>query len=215
MECKVAAAALPHFIGTAATQADVVRVKQPSLEAYNVSKGRRNSLVGQVAENLVVAELGRRGLIATGFAGNVPTFDLIAADELCRTVPIQVKASSGDSWPSDARTFLQIEYDRKAKRQNYLGPVELKTPDLIYVYVALANEDTGTKDRFFVLTMRELQDVCIRSYCDWMDPKDWRRPRSPESYDNRFWIPSLVAFENRWSLVLDRLASKAPDPALA
>ena len=86
-----------------------------------MSKGRRNKLVGQVAEHLVVAELGRRGGIATGFAGNVPTFDVIAADELCRTVPIQVKASSGDSWPSDARIFLNIEYDRKTKRQNYLG----------------------------------------------------------------------------------------------
>lgn len=179
-----------------------------------MSTGRRNKLVGQVAEHLVVAELGRRGLIATGFAGNVPTFDVIAADELCRTVPIQVKASSGDSWPSDARTFLQIDFDHKSKRQNYLGPVELRTPDLIFVYVALADENAGTRDRFFVLTMKELQEVAIRSYIEWMDPKDWKRPRSPESYDNRFWIPSIAAFENRWSLVLERLESRAPDPAL-
>lgn len=42
-----------------------------------MSRGRRNKLVGQVAEHLAVAELGRRGLIATGFAGNVPTFDSV------------------------------------------------------------------------------------------------------------------------------------------
>jgi hypothetical protein len=42
----------------------------------------------------------------------------------------------------------------------------------------------------------------------------WKRPRTTESYDNRFWIPSIAAFENRWSLVLDRLESRAPDPAL-
>jgi hypothetical protein len=53
------------------------------MEEAGMSRGRRNKLVGQVAE------LGRRGLIATGFAGNVPTFDVIAADEMCRTVPIQ------------------------------------------------------------------------------------------------------------------------------
>lgn len=180
-----------------------------------MSRGRRNKLVGQVAEHLVVAELGRRGLIATGFAGNVPTFDVIAADEMCRTVPIQVKASSGDSWPSDARTFLRLQYARKEKRQNYLGPVELATPDLIYVYVALADEKTQSKDRFFVLTMRDLQKVCIRCYEGWMEPKGWRRPRNPESYDNRFSIKDLVDFENRWSLVIERLESQVPDPGLA
>lgn len=179
-----------------------------------MSIGRRNKLVGQVAENLVVAELGRRGLIATGFAGNVPTFDLIAADELCRVVPIQVKASSGDSWPSDARTFLQLEFDRKTKRQIFKGPVAITTPDLIYVYVSLADEEAGTRDRFFVLTMRELQEVCIRTYTEWMDPKDWRRPKNPESYDNRFWIKDIAAFEGRWNLVSDSLESREPDPAL-
>jgi len=179
-----------------------------------MSRGRRNKLVGQIAEHLVVAELGRLGLIATGFAGNVPTFDVIAADELCRTVPIQVKASSGDSWPSDARTFLRLEFDRNEKRQSYLGPVALTTPDLIYVYVALADATTGTHDRFFVLTMRELQEVCIRCYVDWMQPKGWRRPRNPESNDNRFWVKDIAAFEDRWQLVVDRLESRAPDPAL-
>ena len=193
-------------------------------QADQVSRGRSNKLVGQVAEHLVVAELGRRGFIATGFAGNVPAFDVIAADEYCRTVPIQVKASSGDSWPSDARTFMRIDYDSNEKRQNYLGPVALRTPDLIYVFVALrptsASRPTGRsevtdRDRFFVLTMNQLQQVCINCYAQWMDPKDWRRPRSPESYDNRFWIRHLEAFEDQWQLIEERLRSRPPDPSLA
>ena len=36
-----------------------------------MSRGRNNQLTGQVAEHLVVAELGRRGLAATGFSGNI------------------------------------------------------------------------------------------------------------------------------------------------
>ena len=180
----------------------------------SVSRGRRNQLVGQVAEHLVVAELGRRGLIATSFAGNVPTFDLIAADELCRTLPIQVKASSGDSWPSDARVFLDIEYYAKQKRQNYRGPAQLRTPELIYVYVALADAELKTPDRFFILTMHELQEVCIRCYTEWMDPKDWRRPRNPQSYDNRFWIKDVARFEGRWDSIVERLKSvKLPSGA--
>ena len=58
-----------------------------------MSKGRDNRLAGQIGEYLVCAELGKRGLIATPFSGNVPAFDVLAADDLCRTVPIQVKAS--------------------------------------------------------------------------------------------------------------------------
>lgn len=40
-----------------------------------MATGRQNKLTGQLAEHLVCAELGRRGLIATPFSGNVPTFD--------------------------------------------------------------------------------------------------------------------------------------------
>jgi len=57
-----------------------------------MSKGLSNKLAGQIGEYLVCAELGRRGLIATPFSGNVPTFDVLATDEQCLTVPIQVKA---------------------------------------------------------------------------------------------------------------------------
>lgn len=35
-------------------------------------------LAGQIGESLVVAELGRRGIVATAFAGNVPDIDLLA-----------------------------------------------------------------------------------------------------------------------------------------
>jgi len=179
-----------------------------------VSRGRRNKLMGQVAEHLVVAELGRRGLIATGFSGNVPAFDLIAADDRCRTVPIQVKASSGDSWPSDARDFMVLDYEPAQRRQVFSGPIVLATPDLIYIFVALAEPDSKARDRFFILTMRELQTVCIRCYRTWMDPKQWQRPKNPESYDNRFWIRDIQDFEDRWALILDRLSSQQPDPSL-
>ena len=59
-----------------------------------MSKGLSNKLAGQVGEFLVCAELGRRGLIATSFTGNVPEFDLIVADGSLKTLPVQVKTSS-------------------------------------------------------------------------------------------------------------------------
>ena len=126
--------------------------------------GRNNKLTGQVGEFLVCAELGRRGLIATPFAGNVPAFDVLAADEFCRTVPIQVKASSSDNWPADARSWMNIELDETTERQNYVKPLDITNPDLIYVCVAIAPANSGKNDRFFVLTKSELQSAVIRGY---------------------------------------------------
>ena len=48
-------------------------------------------LAGQIGESLVVAELGRRGIVATAFAGNVPDIDLLAYRN-GRTIALQVKS---------------------------------------------------------------------------------------------------------------------------
>jgi hypothetical protein len=93
----------------------------------SMSKGRNNKLAGQIGEYLVCAELGRRNLIATPFSGNVPAFDILAADDLCRTVPIQVKASRGESWPSDARNWMQISLAKKLKRRKTLARYKFRT----------------------------------------------------------------------------------------
>lgn len=62
-----------------------------------MATGQQNKLAGQIGEFLVCAELGKLGIIATPFAGNVPNFDLLAANENGGTVALQVKASRGHS----------------------------------------------------------------------------------------------------------------------
>lgn len=176
-----------------------------------MSSGRSNKLAGQIGEYLVCAELGRRGLIATPFAGNVPTFDVLATDEMCRTVPIQVKASRGDSWPSSADRWMKIEFIDK--KQIYSGPTKLTTPELVWVCVAIAAP--GGCDRFFVLTESELQKVCINGYTSWMNGNGWQRPRNPFSLDCRWSICDIEQFENRWGLILRRLQTAEPDSSLA
>lgn len=177
--------------------------------------GRNNKLAGQIGEYLVCAELGRRDLIATPFSGNVPAFDILAADEFCRTAPIQVKASRTDNWPTDARDWMNISFDPKTMAQKNLGRAKIKNRDLIYVFVAIASPDEpGSKDRFFVLTKSQLQEICIKRYSEWMDKIDWKRPRSPESYDCRFWIPDVETYENNWELISSRLAASNSERSL-
>jgi Holliday junction resolvase len=54
-------------------------------------KNYTTKLSGQVGENLVVAELGRRGIVATALAGNAPDIDILAYAN-GKSVAIQVKS---------------------------------------------------------------------------------------------------------------------------
>ncbi len=168
-----------------------------------MSTGLSNKLAGQTGEYLVCAELGRRGLIATTFTGNVPEYDLLVCDDSLNTVPIQVKTTRGDNWPTRADLWLDIEFDHEAKKQINNGPRKINHPDLIFVCVAMSSEQGG--DRFFICRKSEIQTVCIATYSRWMDPIDWRRPRNYESLDNRYAISDLLRFENNWDIITDRL----------
>ena len=54
-----------------------------------MATGLSNKLTGQIGEYMVCAELGRLGLIATSFTGNVSEFDLLVCDSGLKSLPIQ------------------------------------------------------------------------------------------------------------------------------
>jgi hypothetical protein len=164
-----------------------------------MATGHSNKLAGQIGEFLTCAELGRRGFIATTFTGNVPEYDLIVCDDALRTIPIQVKTTRGTTWPSRANLWLDIEVDDAQKKQINRGEKRIANPGLIYVLVALG--DDRRHDRFFICTKADIQAVCIKSYCRWMDPKDWKRPRNYRSMDNRYGIEAVKPFEENWELI--------------
>ena len=166
-----------------------------------MAKGINSKLAGQIGEYLVCAELGKRGYIATSFTGNVPEFDLIIANENLKTIPIQVKTSRSENWPTRANLWLNIEIDDKEKKQVDKGNIVISNPNLIYVCVALAEIDTDKKDRFFILTKKDIQEICNKHYREWMDLKNWKRPRNYKSMDNRYYIDNLLEYENNWQLI--------------
>lgn len=170
-----------------------------------MASGLSNKLTAQIGEYLACAELGRRGLIATTFTGNVPEYDLLVCDVQLKTIPIQVKTSRSTTWPSRADHWMEIEFDHKAKKQLYQGPKQITNPDLIFVCVALGMERRD--DRFFVCRKRDIQEACIKSYKRWMDPREWKRPTNYESLDNRYHVEDLLPFEDNWQLITIRLTS--------
>jgi hypothetical protein len=171
--------------------------------------GRSNSLAKQVGEHLVCAELGRRGFIATPFAGNVPAFDVLAANEQCNTVPIQVKATRGNNWLSNAYEWMKLELDPDTGVQHYHGPSDLAHPELIHVCVVIAAP--GGRDRFFVLTQADIQRVVIAEYSQWMEGHGWKRPRKSDSFHCTYTLAGIEQYENNWGLIAARLQPTAPD----
>ena len=108
-------------------------------------KNFSSKLSGQIGENLVVAELGRRGIIATAFAGNVPEIDILAYKDK-RSIRIQVKALKVGSLRTRADYYLNIDFD--GKTQTVLGKRVDINRDLTFIIVKVG-EKLG-EDIFYI-----------------------------------------------------------------
>jgi hypothetical protein len=159
--------------------------------------GRDLQITRQIGEHLVVAELGRRGYVAAPFAGNVPMFDLLAADVHGFAFPVQVKTIRGHAWQFSADRFLRIEMIDG--EQSVHGRVPLVNPDLICVFVMIKD---GGKDEFYILSLRDLQNHFARTY------KGGRRPRKPESMHCTIVPEEIEKFRDNWGLVESTVAAQ-------
>src|SRR5208283_3688872 len=135
-----------------------------------MATGLSTQLTRQVGEHLVASKLGRMGYVAAPFAGNVPLFDLLAANERGFTIPIQVKAINGISWQYDAGDFLEIEI--LDNFQHVRGKKMLLNPGLVCIYILLRSDE---KDEFYIFSLRDLQQLTFEIY------KSRKRLKNPRS----------------------------------
>lgn len=166
-----------------------------------MATGLSTQLTRQIGEHLVAARLGRMGYIATPFAGNVPLFDLLAADEVGLTIPVQVKAINGPSWQYKADSFLEIEI--VDGYQHVRGKKKLLNPGLVCVYISLAADERD--DQFFVFRLDDLQEYTASIY------KSRRRPRNPTSTHCAVYPKDLAGFRDNWGLVARAFAAARAD----
>lgn len=166
-----------------------------------MATGRGTKLTGAVGEFLVAAELCRRGLLATPFAGNVPHYDIIASGQSGGHVAVQVKAINGVTWQFDIRKFADVQMG-DGNRQVFKGLQPEPFPELICVLVALGE---SAPDRFFVLGWDELRKVLADGYAKYLSKHNFVRPRAPESFHTALSILEAEPFENRWDKILERV----------
>jgi len=161
--------------------------------------GRAYQLTGQIGEYLVAVELGRRGYISTTFTQNVPDFDILAIDEtLERTIPLQVKTiRKGGGFQSTGTKWMKIEFD--GDYQIVKGKTKITNPDLIYVLVELG-ENYG-EDKFYSLRKKQLQQLYVRNYKNWLKKHGGKKPRKPKSLHSAIGAVDLRKYENNWGIL--------------
>ena len=156
-----------------------------------MATGLATQLTRQIGEHLVTAKLGRMGYLAAPFAGNVPLFDLLAANENGFTIPIQVKAINGPSWQYKADSFIEIEI--LDDFQHVRGKKQLLNPSLVCVYILLGKEEK--QDEYFVFSLEDLQEHTFAVY------KSRKRPKNPTSTHCAIWPKDLAKFRDNWELI--------------
>jgi hypothetical protein len=161
-----------------------------------MATGRSTQLTRQIGEHLITAKLGRLGYIATPFAGNVPDFDLLIADDKGHSIPVQVKAINGGSWQFNISKFLNVEIIDDV--QYIKGEQKLSNPNLVCIFVLLSDDE---KDDFFIFRLLDIQKFFSENY------KGGRRSKNPQSLHCAIRPIDLARFRNNWSLIESSLNS--------
>ena len=166
-------------------------------------KNFSTKLSGQIGENLVVAELGRRGIIATAFAGNVPEIDILAYRDK-KSIPIQVKALKKGSLRTKADYYLNIEFD--GKTQTILGKNRNINRDLIFIIVKVG--DQLGEDVFYICDQGIIQDLVLQEHSSFLEKHDGVRPKKPSSFDCSVDLKDLDSARDKWELIDRKLDSE-------
>jgi hypothetical protein len=163
-----------------------------------MATGRNTQITRQIGEHLVVAKLGRLGYIATPFAGNVPNFDVLIADNNGNSIPIQVKAINGPAWQFDIGDFLIVEME--GDNQIVKGKRKLVNPKLICVFVLLSPDEN---DKYFIMKLSDLQEYFSKTY------KSRHRPKNPTSMHCAIWPKDIQKHKDNWGLIKESLGNKS------
>ena len=161
-----------------------------------MQSGRQNQLTKQTGEYLACAELCRRGYIATSFTGSVPDYDVIAIDKNNKAIQIQVKTIRSGTWQLNARNYLDIDITEDGRQ--LIKKKACSNKDLIYIFIKL-NENA--KDDFYLIKLKDLQEIIFQGYKSYLDSHNGKRPRNPKSTHAGISKEQLNLSKDNWNLL--------------
>lgn len=140
-----------------------------------MTTGRENQLTKQVGEYLVSAELCRRGFITTTFTGNVPEFDILAINGNNEKISVQVKTIKQGTWQLNAGDYLDIIITEENDPRQIIKGKKQINQNIIYAFVKLNGQG---KDDFYIIKIKDLQDIIFKGYSAYLDKHNGRRPKN-------------------------------------
>ncbi len=161
-----------------------------------MAKNNSSTLSRQIGENLVVAELGRKEILATAFAGNVPDIDLLAYKD-GKSIPIQIKSLRSGSLRTNAKDYLEINFD--GEKQEIVGKRSDIDLDLIFVIVKLGQK-LGD-DIFYICKKSTIQDLVLKEHGNFLKKHGGIRPKNTKSYDCSVHLEKLEEYKDDWELI--------------
>jgi len=159
--------------------------------------GRAIQLTKQIGEYLVASELARRGYLSSTFSGNVPEFDIIAANQKGKMILIQVKAINGGSWQFAIDRFVNIKI--VGNKQQIENKIEQPIKNLICVLVIIG-KDYG-EDEFFILKWSKLQEILINNHDVFLKKHNGERPKSKESMHCGLNKEDILRYKDKWNYI--------------
>jgi len=136
----------------------------------------KNIFTERLGEALAVAELSRRGYIATTFSSNVPQIDIIAIGSTGAST-IQVKTNAKGEFHVDASEWLELV--QQDGIQSVVGKKRRLNPNLVWVFVHPGK--VYGEDLFFICTESEFQESVKKGYEELLVKNEGARKRRPEA----------------------------------
>jgi len=168
-----------------------------------MARGFKTQLAGQIGEHLVVAELGRLGIVATPFAGNVPDIDLLAYKD-GKSLPLQIKANRKGGISVNAMRYLNIEFNGDV--QTVVGKSNDLDRNLVFILVSIG--DRLGEDRFFIYKQGFLQDLIYDRHRAFLAKHGGVRPKNPKSTHCAYSKSDLEGSENNWGIIIEALENQ-------
>ena len=162
-------------------------------------KGSEMQRTRQIGEYLVAAKLMEKGWYATTFTGNVPLFDIVATNDLGKTIKVQVKTVKTGDWQFDMKHFVEIKID-STNRSQEMGEMVKLPSDLYYVFVKIDSENIMSSN-FYVISAGDFQSFLVDRYQEYLQSIEGKRPSNPESTHSALEENEIKDFKDNWGIL--------------
>jgi hypothetical protein len=157
-----------------------------------------------MAEYLVAAKLLELGWENVAIVKDA-SYDLIACT-MDKTVRINVTGKRRGNWSFNAKSFLNIEFDKERKEQRIVKEREraLRTLETDFFILVDRDEEDIFRSRFYIVPTEKLANIIYDKYTTYQDVTEKenifvkRRPKSWDATHQSIKEENIEKFENRW-----------------